>query len=64
MTNGGYYHESGEFTQENTLLVTLVNVKESIADDIAKDLCVFFHQESVLVTYDHKTKTKVIEEVL
>lgn len=47
---GGYIYESGEYARETSLVLTLVDVDKAIANDIAKDLCVFFHQESVLVT--------------
>ena len=30
--------------------ITLMDVSEQIAEEIAKDLCVFFNQESVMVT--------------
>ena len=48
--NGGYFHEDGRFTEENTLKLTLMNISEQTANEIAKDLCVFFHQESVMMT--------------
>lgn len=46
---GGYIYESGEYARENSLVLTLINVDQATISDIAKDLCVFFHQESVLV---------------
>ena len=49
MIEGGYVHESGEYTQETTLVLTLFDIKREDIDNIAKDLCAFFHQESVLV---------------
>lgn len=63
IVQGGYYHESGELTQENTLLITLIDVDDKIVDEIAKDLCVFFHQESVMITYEH-AKVRFIKESL
>jgi hypothetical protein len=50
---GGYIHESGEYTRETTLVLTLIDVDQSVVNEIAKDLCVFFHQESVMITEDH-----------
>ena len=38
---GGYYHDDGSLVEENTLLVTLIGVKE---------LCTCFRQESVMIT--------------
>ncbi|MBQ3956777.1 MAG: hypothetical protein II680_12880 [Clostridia bacterium] len=47
---GGYFHEDGRYTQETSLVLSLVDVAEETAREIAKDLCVFFRQESVMVT--------------
>lgn len=47
---GGYIHESGEYTKETTLVLTLIDADKVIVNEIAKDLCTFFHQESVLIT--------------
>ena len=49
---GGYFHEDGEYTEETSLVLGLIDTKREIVHDIAKDLCTFFHQESVLVTED------------
>ena len=48
--NGGYIHEDGRYTQEETLVITLIDVRPDVVNEIAKDLCVFFHQESVMIT--------------
>jgi len=48
--NGGYFHEDGRYTEENTLSLLLLGVPEETVTEIAKDLCAFFHQESVMVT--------------
>ena len=50
LIEGGYIHESGEYTQENTLVLSLIGADRAVIEEIAKDLCVFFHQESVLIT--------------
>ena len=47
---GGYIHESGEYTKETTLVLTLIDADKTIVSEIAKDLCTFFQQESVLIT--------------
>ena len=47
---GGYIHENGDYTQETTLVLTLIDTDKKIVDERAKDLCLFFHQESVLIT--------------
>lgn len=49
---GGYIHENGEFTKETTLILVLINAEKKTVNEIAKDLCVFFHQESVMITED------------
>ena len=50
LINGGYFHEDGHYTEENSLRLTLMNVPEQEVMEIAKDLCVFFNQESVMVS--------------
>ena len=47
---GGYFHEDGSYVEETTLTLTLMDLPGYTAQEIAKDLCVFFHQESVMVT--------------
>ena len=51
MINGGYVHEDGRYTEENTLLLRLIDVPKRIVKELAKDLCIFFNQESIMVTY-------------
>ena len=48
--DGGYFYENGEFTQEHTLALMLVSANKDTVNNIAKDLCAFFNQESVMVT--------------
>ena len=50
LTEGGYFHENGDYTEENTLIMTLIDVPEETVTAVARDVCAFFHQESVLVT--------------
>ena len=50
MINGGYFHEDGRYTEENSLMLRLIDVPEKTVTELAKDLCAFFHQESVMVT--------------
>lgn len=50
---GGYFHDDGQYTEETSLVLVLVNPDRNIVREIAKDLCTFFHQESVLVTEGH-----------
>ena len=60
---GGYIYESGEYARDTSLVLTLIDAKKSIVDDIAKDLCAFFHQESVLVT-ESQIQARFIRETL
>lgn len=36
---GGYLHENGSYTEENTLVLSLIDTDETIINEIAKDLC-------------------------
>lgn len=47
---GGYFHEDGRYTQETTLVLSLIDTDEETVNAIARDLCAFFRQESVMVT--------------
>ena len=60
---GGYIHENGEYTRETSLILFLIDVDRKTVNEIAKDLCVFFHQESVMITEDH-IRTYFISETL
>lgn len=50
LINGGYFHDDGTYVEENSLMLTLLDVDEQTIEEIAKDLCAFFHQESVMVS--------------
>ena len=50
---GGYYHEDGTYTEENSLVLVLIGTEKETVQGIAKDLCTIFHQESVLVTENY-----------
>ena len=50
---GGYFHDDGEYTEETTLVLSLIDVDKEIVRKIAEDLCRLFHQETVLVTESH-----------
>jgi hypothetical protein len=47
---GGYFHENGEYTEETSLVLILIDADKNLVREIANDLCTFFNQESVLVT--------------
>lgn len=47
---GGYFHEDGTFVAEESLCITLIGADDAMTESIAKDLCAFLNQETVLVT--------------
>ena len=63
LSNGGYFMETGEYVEEKSLVLTLVDVDEKVVAEVAKDLCVFFRQESVLVTESVVRSYHVREEL-
>ncbi len=52
LEEGGYFHDNGEYVEEKTLVLTLIDARQDIIQKIAKDLRTLFHQESVLLTED------------
>ena len=63
VSEGGYFHDNGDYTQEKTLVLCLLDPEEGVVDSIARDLCAFFHQESVLIT-ESKVRAYFIKEKL
>ena len=63
VSEGGYFHENGDYTQEKTLVISLLDPQDGVVDAIARDLCAFFHQESVLIT-ESKVRAYYIKEKL
>lgn len=64
LLNGGYFHEDGQYVEENTLMLMLIDVSEQIVAAIAEDLCVFFNQESVMVVDSPVSVIHVKEKLL
>ncbi|MBQ9007228.1 MAG: hypothetical protein IJ092_12785 [Atopobiaceae bacterium] len=50
LQQGGYLHEDGTYTEEQSIVLTFIDVDPKTIEEVAKDLCVFFNQESVLIT--------------
>ena len=48
--DGGYIHEDGTYVEETTLKLTLMDIPKETVEEIARDLCAFFHKESVMIT--------------
>ena len=63
VAQGGYIHEDGTYTQENSLILSLVGTERAVVDAIAGDLCAFFHQESVMVTETEVNRYFVSEKI-
>ncbi len=60
---GGYFHENGDYVEETTLVLTLLDAQEETVMEIAKDLCAFFNQESVMVTFSPCSVVFVKEDI-
>ena len=63
VVEGGYIHTDGEFVRETSLVLILIDADKNVVEDIARDLCAFFHQESVLITEDHVRMYYISESV-
>ena len=63
LAEGGYFNEKGDFTQEKTLILSLIDAKDETIEEIAKALCAFFHQESVMITKGQITACFVSESL-
>ena len=63
VSDGGYFHENGDYTQEKTLVLCFLDTEKGVVESIARDLCAFFHQESVLLT-ESKVRAYYIKEQL
>ena len=61
--NGGYFHEDGRYTDENTLMLRLIDVPDETVTELAKDFCAFFNQESVMVTKSPVSVTFIKEKI-
>lgn len=63
LQQGGYFHNNGDYVQENSIVLSLVDIDMKIVNEIAKDLCVFFNQESVLITTGEIEKYFISEKL-
>ena len=61
--DGGYIHDNGEYTEEKSIVLTFIDLPQETVDKIAKEVCILFHQESVLVTTD-RIRVRSIRERL
>ena len=60
---GGYIHDDGVFVRENSASLILLGVSDGQAREIAKDLCAFFNQESVLIMKSEVSYTFISEKL-
>ncbi len=60
---GGCFDKDGRYTQETTLVLSLIDVDAQTVNEIAKDICVFFRQDSVLIT-ENEVRTYYVSEKL
>ena len=58
---GGYFHDDGSWVEENSLLVTLIGTPRKTVYSIAKKLCKYFNQESVMITGSSVLKFNVCD---
>ncbi|MBQ9068689.1 MAG: hypothetical protein IJ131_06445 [Eggerthellaceae bacterium] len=63
VVDGGYLHDDGQYIEEKTIVLSFIDVPKETIDDIAKEVCVLFNQESVLVTEEH-VHARTVREVL
>lgn len=61
--SGGFFHEDGSYVDENTLVLSVIDAPEPTVREIAKDLCAFFNQESVMVTCSELEVSFVSEDI-
>lgn len=50
LQDGGYIHDNGEFVLEKSVCIVFIDPDENMIEEIAKDLCAFLNQESVMIT--------------
>ena len=63
LTEAIYIHDNGEYTEEKSIVLTFIDLPQKTVDKIAKEVCILFHQESVLVTTD-RIHVRSIRETL
>ena len=55
LQDGGYIHENGEYVLEKSVCIVFLDPDVAMVEELAKDLCVFMNQESVMVTVEDVT---------
>ena len=52
LKDGGYIHENGEYVIEKSVCIVFIDPEDQLIEEVAKDLCAFMNQESVMVTVE------------
>lgn len=60
---GGYIHKDGAFVKENSACLVLIGATDRQVEEIAKDLCAFFNQESVTVIKTDVTCSSISNKI-
>ena len=63
LIDGGYIHENGDYVVEKSIAITLIDPEEAVVEELAKDLCAFLHQESVMISVDEVTNYFLCESL-
>lgn len=50
--DGGYIHDDGEYVLEKSVCIVFIDPDVKLVEEVAKDLCAFMNQESVMVTVE------------
>ena len=50
LQDGGYIHDNGEYVLEKSVCIVLIDPEPTLIEELARDLCAFLNQESVMVT--------------
>ena len=58
VTEGGYFHEDGDYTQEQTLVLSLIDAEKHIAEAIARDLISAGYADGVVEDEDKRDNTR------
>lgn len=61
--SGGFIHEDGTFVKENSACIMLIGVTDEQVEEIAKDLCAFFNQASVMIIKSDVSVTFVSDSI-
>lgn len=64
MQDGGYIHDNGTYVLEKSVCIVFIDPDEQLIEEVAKDLCAFMNQESVMVTVEEVECYFVSESII